>query len=630
MVPDSRKRSRRYESTSKIQNSAKRRRRRSTSSPRRKLGRKRTVSPIKLKHEKMRRRKIKKEVEHKSKQIYLSSSSDEGKSSPYDSNLLKAAIRRTDIKKSPKKLNKSVLINEYNKNGKSVKLESSEDIESNILELRLQALQSTELLKKEPEIKKPEIDDKEEHELRCIALKSAMVKKHEARLRKKLELRPYSPTDVIHEKIEVPFISPILSPIRDDDSEQMDISPDISSADCIPVDMVFSSERSNSPTYFNGNVNGIIINKNDFNAILTEDNKNVEIQKEESNSKIDLKPEKKLNDSIIDHSLEEDCLRSLLLSNLKKKKKDIKESPDLPNLAKSDVENLEVIKQQKTKKSPPPSDPSLEKNNKNQLDDIKMKCTNLEVSELVKLDLKVSSPVGIPNKNIVDSVVKLTTNKTVLLSSEVPKNIPKKPIFLVKPQMPNEIVKSISLKPKKVEISPIFSPADSTKTASPKKIILKPKIVKPIQKKIINVLTPTRINQSIKALTIDIPTLKKIHNTINKSPLSVNLQSKKVSPMIIRLGVSSESEDEFYNQQNIENNKPALIISKSDVPKKVVVNINNESNDVPVNAAPPEFEIKLDQFLKNARSKLEKKTVTFPKENSTPMVSSLLLFLLIF
>lgn len=524
-----------------------------------------------MSNEKIRRKKRKKDVEIKAKPNCCSSSSDDSKGSPYDTDLLKAAIRRTDIKKTPEKLNNNEPV---------TILESSEDIESNILELRLQALQSTELLKKDVEIKKPEIDDKEEQELRCIALKSAVVKKHEARLRKKLELRPYSPTDVIVEKIEIPFISPILSPaLLNDENEKMDISPDISSADCVPVDMIFSSERSNSPTYFTDKINNGIVKKNNFTEILTGDDKSDEIVKEPSQS------EKKINEPLTDFSLlEEDCLRSLLLSNLKKKKtKDVKESPDSPNFTRSETET-------------PPE----------------------KVLELKEVYIEIPE-----EKTLLSSVVKLPTSKI----TEVPVKTLKIYEFPVKPQLTTEIVKPVAIKPKKVEISPIYSPAETAKPTTIKKLILKPKVVKPILKKTINVLTPAKINQSIKALTVDIPRMKKIQNATIKSPLSTNLQSKKVSPMIIRLGVSSESEDEFYAQHNIENNKPALMIGKSDVPEKCVVNVNS---DVPVSAAPPEFEKKLDQFLKNARSKLEKKTVTFPKENTTPMVSRFLIDVLWF
>lgn len=554
-----------------------------------------------MNHEKIRRRKRKKEVEIKSKHNYCSSSSDDNKRSPYDTNLLKAAIRRTDIKKSPQKLDTN--LDEFNNIYKN--LESSEDIESNILELRLQALQSTELLKNEPVTNKPEIDDKEEQELRCIALKSAVVKKHEARLRKKLELRPYSPTDVINEKIEVPYVSPILSPVLNHENEKMDISPDISSADCVPVDMVFSSDRSNSPTYFNDNVK-----TNNFTEILIDDDKRSnDIQSPKEELKIDLKP-----DSNTDFSLEEDCLRSLLLSNLKKKKtKDVKELPDSPKLIRNDLDKFET--------TPPPPEYSLEKNNEHKLanvgkvSELDKSKENTCVSVLKKLVDKI---ILKDPQTIINSVVKLPIRKSVSISNEIteiPVEILKKKTFAKKPQFLNDIVKPVPLKPKKVEISPIFSPADSSKATTPKKIVIKPKTIKPILKKTINVLTPAKINQSIKALTIDIPSMKKIQITANKSPLSINHQSKKVSPMIIRLGISSESEDDFYAQHNIENNKPALIKAKCDVPEKSL----NESI-VPV-TAPPEFEIKLDQFLKNARSKLEKKTVTLPKENTTPMVS---------
>lgn len=99
----------------------------------------------------------------------------------------------------------------------------------------------------------------EEQELRLIALKSAVLKKHEARKKRQLALsvRPYSPTDSL------------LTPLADDTADQnnsidivesdnnnMDISPASSpnSNRCQPMDMELASSNddSKSPVFFYG------------------------------------------------------------------------------------------------------------------------------------------------------------------------------------------------------------------------------------------------------------------------------------------------------------------------------------------------------------------------------------------
>lgn len=104
----------------------------------------------------------------------------------------------------------------------------------------------------------------EEQELRLIALKSAVLKKHEARKKRRMALddRPYSPTDIL------------LSPeggsdaenradkdIVDFENNNMEISPAMSPncimkvSECQLMDMdLASSENSNSPVFFYDNV----------------------------------------------------------------------------------------------------------------------------------------------------------------------------------------------------------------------------------------------------------------------------------------------------------------------------------------------------------------------------------------
>lgn len=96
----------------------------------------------------------------------------------------------------------------------------------------------------------------EEQELRLIALKSAVMKKHEARKKRQMamSIRPYSPTDSL------------LTPTGEDNADQtncldsMDVEDnnnmDISSASspqsmqCQPMDMELASDDSKSPVFF--------------------------------------------------------------------------------------------------------------------------------------------------------------------------------------------------------------------------------------------------------------------------------------------------------------------------------------------------------------------------------------------
>lgn len=143
---------------------------------------------------------------------------------------------------------------EVNGHHTSIEEEDDDDLE---LKLRLEALQSKQEIKNdlreilEPASRVEEEDHTapplidEEQELRLIALKSAIVKKHLVRKRRREEARPYSPTDVL-ENFEVP--SPPLS------AQNMDISPfgtpSPFSENNNPVDMEIANEESQSPIFF--------------------------------------------------------------------------------------------------------------------------------------------------------------------------------------------------------------------------------------------------------------------------------------------------------------------------------------------------------------------------------------------
>lgn len=157
-------------------------------------------------------------------------------------------------------------------------VEGEDDDEDDDLELklRLEALQSKQEIKNDlqiilnqtqkdspdspspttvcstPTAPPPPVLD-EEQELRLIALKSAIVKKHLVRKKRKEEARPYSPTDDALENFDVP--SPPQS------AQNMDISPlgtpsPLSEAENRnAVDMEIANEESQSPIFFSCTIN---------------------------------------------------------------------------------------------------------------------------------------------------------------------------------------------------------------------------------------------------------------------------------------------------------------------------------------------------------------------------------------
>lgn len=96
----------------------------------------------------------------------------------------------------------------------------------------------------------------EEQELRLIALKSAVLKKHEARKQRKIALsaRPYSPTDSMLTPTGDDNVEQQngLNEIEHEDNNNMDISSASSpqSNQCQPMDMELASDDSKSPIFF--------------------------------------------------------------------------------------------------------------------------------------------------------------------------------------------------------------------------------------------------------------------------------------------------------------------------------------------------------------------------------------------
>lgn len=101
----------------------------------------------------------------------------------------------------------------------------------------------------------------EEQELRLIALKSAVMKKHEARKKRRVEDgdRPYSPTDILLTPDRFSEIDDhVNTDITNFDNNNMEISPamspnalNIKASECQPMDMEIAlSDESKSPIFF--------------------------------------------------------------------------------------------------------------------------------------------------------------------------------------------------------------------------------------------------------------------------------------------------------------------------------------------------------------------------------------------
>ncbi|GAB0099468.1 hypothetical protein DMENIID0001_153280 [Sergentomyia squamirostris] len=197
-----------------------------------------------------------------------------------------------------------------------ITIDDDEEEDVDVLKLRLEALQSKQEVREElqppPPLEKIHLEETDEQQLRLIALKSAIVKKHEARKkRKEQEQRPYSPTDALELVV-------VMSPPPDPKADTMEISPVDSPAtiptNCVNADMEMSSDipAENTPS--------------PDTAKHEESDDEMTLRKlllakiENKHLKLPEDVREKTPDSLAEVSLEEDCLRSLLLSTMKKTK----------------------------------------------------------------------------------------------------------------------------------------------------------------------------------------------------------------------------------------------------------------------------------------------------------------------
>uniref|UniRef100_A0A1B0CRL6 C3H1-type domain-containing protein n=1 Tax=Lutzomyia longipalpis TaxID=7200 RepID=A0A1B0CRL6_LUTLO len=192
------------------------------------------------------------------------------------------------------------------------------DEDEDVLKLRLEALQSKQEIKDVlPEVIATQTTpvEPDEQELRLIALKSAVVNKHEARKKRRAQECPYSPTDDLE---CLPVESPAV--VKVDDCS-MDISPlespvIILDNSCVEVDMEISSDTQEIPPQKIQPPAG-----NAIPEFIVPDVGESEDEMTLRNLLLsEMKKPPEDPESPADGNLEEDCLRSLLLSSIKKPK----------------------------------------------------------------------------------------------------------------------------------------------------------------------------------------------------------------------------------------------------------------------------------------------------------------------
>lgn len=272
---------------------------------------------------------------------------------------LRAALKRDITPINPKSTSKNYLKGVQKCVTKFIEIKSSEDKEEADVSASIEILELLDTLTDENLIRgnKSEIiklsDDSEdesisleEQELRLIALKSAILKKHEARKRRKLiAARPYSPTDtdiLLDRNDEFHFMLKVKN-----DTENMEISPPASpqfeDKSLQQIDMDLDSDESGSSIHFANNNSSVFSEELWNNIPLPEDNKienkilemgtfnNITIAFSDSQKQIgnvttddicraveETKPVAKVNsvDCTQSQEEEENALRALLLAKL--------------------------------------------------------------------------------------------------------------------------------------------------------------------------------------------------------------------------------------------------------------------------------------------------------------------------
>lgn len=545
----------------------------------------------------------------------------------------------------------------------------------------------------------------EEQELRLIALKSAVLKKHEARKKKLVAtqivdtvIRPYSPTDSV-------VLAPDDAAERqndciDSDNNNMDISPISSPGNQyqpMDMDLVSSNENSRSPIFSyekpqtfaqfdpfidwatvaipvpinaayvdidQANMNPSFAmqpsftlmydavpnepstvdisvqtfapndNEDELRATLIQQMRSTNSAAE---SKADHADQVVVNETMINvDSLEEDCLRSLLLSSKAKKTtvpKEVKSdsSPKLSELSCDDMPKLasnlrEALKRLKNRPKNKNTSESCQETNTDK--DAESICDGEEIQQTVlnnhvetneqdiaaAIDpehIRPSSPAQIDNKvdQAPKAIVEKPQNCAVEPAKELAKNQLQKEVES-KQTIVEQLKRTEATKPKpplaltpKVGQKHIVPSKQVAKLVATTKIVAqnvpKSKVDVPLQKP--QSQTPPIPTRTVTTTTIVSANSLELSRMSTSSPIITTWTPKPVKKLIISLNEDSTTDDD------LDDDKKRASIRKTDADS------GSQSND-----ASSAFQMRLDQFLQTVRNR----EIATQEKSNKPQVAS--------
>lgn len=485
----------------------------------------------------------------------------------------------------------------------------------------------------------------EEQELRLAVLKSAIIKKHENRKKRRvIEARPYSPTDtdILLDNSEQLFVDTKV--VLDNMEISPAVSPELPDKILLSVDMDIASDVSRSPIYLHEPNPPLCFDAaNDQwiplppDGICQDDITNFSIFQQHSTLLAPpppAPPEIPVDYNAMDIALssvedeEEDALRALLLSDQKFKKNKlivpVDVEPTKSDVVDSDADDLRALV----------------------LESIRKKSEPKKMNTMITLKNAVARLNSIHKQVHLESVD--TNLEPQLHSINEPISRPQMPANVVRPTTPPMPIRTL------ITIVP-----NDTKTAIP--VATTQKSEKPPKRRISETCPaddlpeapPTSIAPDSDATTI--PPIKKTR----RSALLINPVFKPVRPVIIRLtpGGSSSSEEDADDQDLCEAanaaigsnsldrfydpSSPSSIVMDSPAyapssPSHVIemgdsTGINDANNTL--HTPSTAFQHKLDEYLRSVRRKnslpantpatTPKSPITIslkPKQPSTPLV----------
>lgn len=520
-----------------------------------------------------------------------------------------------------------------------------EDDDEEVLQLRLQALKTKAELKEtdvislleEHPIEPMPASEKaaEEQELRMIALQSAFTKKHQIRLQKRQEERPYSPSDEIR----------LLSPVTDL-PEVVDVDDEVVIIETKPetVEIADSSDEENrmeiSPSESPNTVEAPNVQPVDMELATSGESQSpapVEVVDKEPEVVLLLdSPVSPINEETGDlqskfpEEDDEETLRNQLLSNLSGSLPVARPlTPDsmgeeevdaLRELILSRMNNKKVSKQKEQIQTPPQaSEISNELNSQNipPVDDERQSIPSDQPSSKISTANQSRGPTN-PNLITLIGKQKIARKKKKKSAGKVARQAAAAaaaaaalgPVAIAAPPPSRSLVK---VPIPQVPTPPVVPPVIQAPTVTTTKVLVNPN-------KLINRNT---INHSAKEQS-------------QKSAMVENYVQKPVPKLVIQLGQSdSDSDPDYYSApqsepevevihetflRDLDNASPSRITLESPTYSPIPAAEPDEQSPSVQKPSDPAFAQRLDQFLRTVRSQTDQnQNVTeLPPKPTTP------------